>query len=59
MYWIGVIFAFIGAGLILFALTFISLVLGGLTNSMITLMAGPVIDGVLNRWERRRLARGG
>jgi hypothetical protein len=51
MYWIGVIFAFIGAGLILFALTFISLVLGGLTNS--------IIDGVLNRWERRRLARGG
>ncbi|HET8650776.1 MAG TPA: hypothetical protein VFL95_12100 [Gemmatimonadales bacterium] len=54
LYWIGVVLAFIGAGLILFTLTFISLVLGGLTNSMITLMSGPLIDGALARFQRFR-----
>lgn len=54
LYWIGVVLAFIGAGLILFTLAFISAVLGGLTNSMITLMSGPLIDGAIARFQRFR-----
>ncbi len=38
------IFAGFGAGAILFALTFVSLVIGGLVNAMIILMAGPLVD---------------
>lgn len=38
------VFAGIGAGAILFALTFVSLVIGGLVNAMIVLMAGPLVD---------------
>lgn len=38
------IFAGFGAGAILFALTFVSLVIGGLVNAMIVLMAGPLVD---------------
>ncbi len=53
MYWIGVLLATIGAGLILGALTFVSALLGGLTNAMITLMAGPLVDRVLARRARR------
>jgi hypothetical protein len=48
------LFAAIGAGTILFALAFISLVIGGLTNAMITLMSGPIID----RYFGRLLTRG-
>jgi hypothetical protein len=49
MYWIGVLLATIGAGLILGALTFVSTLIGVLVNAMIVLMAGPVIDRVLAR----------
>jgi hypothetical protein len=45
----GMIFATIGAGAILFALTFVSAVAGGLVTSMIVLMAGPVIDRIVGK----------
>ena len=47
MYWIGVLLATIGAGLILGALTFVSALIGVVVNAMIVLMSGPLIDGVL------------
>ena len=49
MYWIGVLLATIGAGLILGALTFVSTLIGVLVNAMIVLMAGPLIDRALAR----------
>ena len=49
MYWIGVLLATIGAGLILSALTFVSTLIGVLVNAMIVLMAGPLIDRTLAR----------
>lgn len=36
--------AALGAGLILTALTFVTLLIGALVNAMVILMAGPVID---------------
>jgi multisubunit Na+/H+ antiporter MnhG subunit len=51
-YWLGVLLATIGASLILFALTFVSTLVGVLANAMIALMLGPVIDQLLAR--RRR-----
>ncbi len=47
MSWFGVLFASIGAALILGALTFVSLLIGGLINFMIVLMSGPLIDRLL------------
>jgi hypothetical protein len=47
--WFGVLFATIGAGAVLGALTFVSLLVGALINLMIVLFAGPVIDRVLAR----------
>jgi len=44
-----VLLAAIGAGLILSALTFVSLLIGVVVNAMITLFAGPVIDAHLAR----------
>ncbi len=44
LYWISMVFGSIGAGAIIFALTSISLVIGVLVNSMIVLMAGPIVD---------------
>lgn len=52
MYWFGVAFATIGAGAILFALTFVSLLIGALVNAMIVLMSGPIIDRMLARRAR-------
>lgn len=49
MYWLGVLLATIGAGLILSALTFVSAVIGGLVNAMIVLMCGPLIDNMIAR----------
>ncbi|HET8623600.1 MAG TPA: hypothetical protein VFM14_08560 [Gemmatimonadales bacterium] len=49
MYWFGVLFAAIGAGAILFALTFVSLLIGGVVNAMGVLIAGPVVDRLLTR----------
>jgi len=43
----GVIFAALGAGMILFALVFVSLLVGGLVNGMVVLISGPVVDKLL------------
>jgi ABC-type dipeptide/oligopeptide/nickel transport system permease component len=43
------IFTAIGATLILGALTFVSLVIGGLVNGMIVLLSGPVIDEMIEK----------
>jgi hypothetical protein len=53
----GILFATLGAGMILFALTYVTLVVGGLVNGMVVLMAGPLIDKLVARREARR-ARG-
>jgi len=53
MYWFGVLFAFIGAGLILGALTYVSLLIGGLIQFMIILMSGPLVDRLLAQRDRR------
>ena len=43
------LFAAIGATLILGALTFVTLVIGGLINGMVVLMAGPLVDKMIAR----------
>jgi hypothetical protein len=48
-----VIFAGIGAALILGALTFVSLLIGGLVNGMIVLLAGPLIDKMIAKRQAR------
>jgi hypothetical protein len=53
MSWLVVLFAALGAGLILGALTFVSALIGGLVNAMIVLMCGPLIDRYLTRKTRR------
>jgi hypothetical protein len=53
MYWFGVLFASIGAGLILGALTYVSLLIGVLINFMIVLMSGPLVDRFLAKRGRR------
>jgi hypothetical protein len=52
VYWFGVLFASIGAGAILFALTFVSLLIGVVVNAMVVLIAGPVVDRVVARRQR-------
>jgi len=47
MSWFGILFASIGAGLILGALTYVSLLIGVLIHFMIILMAGPLVDRFL------------
>ena len=47
MYWVMVLFASIGAALILGALTFVSALIGGIINAMIVLMCGPLIDRMI------------
>jgi hypothetical protein len=46
---VGRIFAAIGAGGVLFALTFVSLLIGVLVHGMIILMAGKPIDDYLRK----------
>jgi len=53
MHWFGVLFASIGAALILGALTYVSILIGVLVNFMIILMSGPLIDKVLAKRGRR------
>lgn len=48
----GIVFATLGAGMILFALTYVTLVVGGLVNGMVVLMSGPLIDKFLARKRR-------
>ena len=57
MSWIGVLLATIGATLILSALAFVSTLVGVLTNAMIVLVSGPLIDRLLER--RGKKARAG
>jgi len=49
----GIIFATLGAGMILFALTYVTLVVGGLVNGMVALMAGPLIDKLIAKRARK------
>jgi hypothetical protein len=53
MSWLAILFASIGAALILGALTFVSILIGILITAMIVLMCGPIIDRVLARRNRR------
>lgn len=48
-----VLFAGIGATLILGALTFVSLLIGGLVNGMIVLLSGPIIDKMIEKRKGR------
>jgi len=43
------VFAIIGAGGVLFALTYVSILVGILVNGMILIMAGPLIDKYFRR----------
>ena len=52
MYWFGVLFASIGAGAILFALTFVSLLIGVVVNAMGVLISAPLVDPLLARRQR-------
>lgn len=49
----GIIFASLGAGMILFALTYVTLLVGGLVNGMAALMSGPLIDRIVDRKKKR------
>ncbi|MGH7508887.1 MAG: hypothetical protein ACREMZ_05410 [Gemmatimonadales bacterium] len=49
MYWLGVLFASIGAALIIGALTYVSILIGILIHFMIILMSGPLIDRAIAR----------
>lgn len=53
MSWLGILFASIGATLLLGALTFVSTLIGVLITAMIVLMCGPIIDRLLARRNRR------
>jgi hypothetical protein len=57
LYWLGVLLATIGAALILSALAFVSALVGALTNAMIVLMSGPLIDRAI-AGRGRKAARG-
>ena len=41
---LGILFAGIGAALILFALTYVTLLVGAIVNAMVVLIAGPLVD---------------
>jgi len=45
----GIVFATLGAGMILFALFYLNALLFALVNSMVLLMAGPLVDRFLAR----------
>jgi hypothetical protein len=53
MSWLVILFAAVGAALILGALTYVSALLGVLITAMIVLMCGPLIDKMLARRKRR------
>jgi hypothetical protein len=44
---VGRVLAGLGAGMILAALTFVTLLIGVLVNAMVVLMSGPIVDKVL------------
>ena len=41
-FWI--LLAILGAAMILFALTYVTLLIGGLVNAMVVLISGPLVD---------------
>lgn len=45
----GRVFAGLGAGMIIFALTFVTLLIGVVVNAMIALMSGPLIDRLVTK----------
>lgn len=47
MYYFEMVMAGIGAGVLLGALTFVTLMLGVVINAMIALTAGPLVDKVI------------
>jgi hypothetical protein len=49
---LGILLAFIGASLILGALTFVSTLIGAVITAMIVLMFGPIIDWMIARRNR-------
>ena len=51
-----VLFASIGVILILGALTYVTLLIGGLVNGMVVLLAGPVIDRIIEKRKARAKA---
>ena len=57
MYYFGMFMAGLGAAAIIGALTFVTLVIGGLVNGMVVLIAGPLIDGYLAKRGARRETR--
>lgn len=57
MYYFSMLMAALGAAAIIGALTFVTLVIGGLVNGMVVLIAGPVIDGYLEKRGAKRAAR--
>ncbi len=50
----GIVFATLGAGMILFALTYVTLVVGGLVNAMVALISGPVIDKAIAKRQAKK-----
>jgi hypothetical protein len=46
-FWI--LFAILGAAMVLFALTYVTLLIGGLVNAMVVLISGPLVDRLLAR----------
>jgi hypothetical protein len=47
MYYFGMVMAGVGAGVLIGALTFVTLMLGVVIKAMIVLTAGPLVDRVL------------
>ena len=45
----GRIFAALGAGMILFALAYVTLLVGALVHGMVALISGPVIDRIVEK----------
>lgn len=43
----GIVFATLGAGMVLFALVYLNFLLAGLVNGMVMLISGPLIDKLL------------
>ena len=43
------LFAALGAGMILFALTYVTLLVGGIVNAMVVLISGPLVDKLVAR----------
>ncbi|HET9133272.1 MAG TPA: hypothetical protein VFN90_03130 [Gemmatimonadales bacterium] len=49
LYYVGMVFAGLGAGVLLGALTYVSIMLGCVIGAMFALVGGPVLDKVLTK----------